>query len=365
MLKTLSLLAFAILMVAGPLLAQSPKTRLAIVGLDHDHVWGILKTIADEPQAELVAIADPHPELVEKAKGRVPGSVQFYSDYVRMLDEVKPEAVIVTTANDRHLEILRECAKRHIHLSTEKPLASTAEQAREMERLAHEAGIILMVNYWNAWTASTREGYARVKAGEVGPVWRIVAQWGHRGPKEIGVSKYFAEWLYDPVKNGAGALMDFGCYGAAWALWLKGRPARVYATALTLKTEQRNAVEDDAVVVLEYPDAVAILEPSWDWPYSNGQVEIFGAKGSLLIRGDGLLIQQAPKGTTLQNPEGLPIETAPVPPEMRNPVAYFVDCIRNHKTPEGLVEPGLNVGVNEIIDAAKESIRTGRAVSLR
>ncbi len=343
---------------------QTERTRLAIVGLDHDHVWGILKTIADEPQAELVAIADPHPELVERAKARVPESVKFYSDYLKMLDEAKPEAVIVTTENDRHLEILRECAKRRIHFSTEKPLASTAAQAREMERLARQAGINLMVNYWNAWTASTREGYARVKAGELGPVWRIVAQWGHRGPKEIGVSKYFGEWLYDPEKNGAGALMDFGCYGAAWAMWLKGRPARVYATALKLKTEQHNAVEDDAVVLLEYPDAVAVLEPSWDWPYGQGQLEVFGAKGSLLIRGDGLLFQP-PKNTSLQNPEGLPIETPPVQPEMRNPVAYFLDCIRNHKSPEGLVEAGLNVGVNEIIDAAKESIRTGRAVRLR
>lgn len=343
---------------------ETQKIRLAVIGLDHDHVWGILKTIADEPGAELVAIADPHPELVEKARGRVPGSVQFYSDYVKMLDEAKPEAVIVTTENDRHLEILRECAKRHIHLSTEKPLAATANQAREMDRLAREAGIILMVNYWNAWTASTHEGYARVKAGEIGPLWRIVAQWGHRGPKEIGVSKFFGEWLYDPKKNGAGALMDFGCYGAAWAIWLKGRPARVYATALTLKTEQHNAVEDDAVVLLEYPDAVAILEPSWNWPYGNGQAEIFGTKGSLTIRGDGLLFQSS-KNTSLQNPEGLPIETSPVPPEMRNPIAYFTHCIRTHKTPEGLVEAGLNVGVNEIIDAAIESIRTGRAVSLR
>src|SRR5205814_1642084 len=87
-----------------------------------------------------------------------------------------------------------------------------------------------MVNYWNAWTASTHDLFHRVKSGEIGPVQKIIVQYGHQGPKEIGVSKEFADWLYDPVKNGGGAIMDFGCYGAEWALWLKGRPTRGYAT---------------------------------------------------------------------------------------------------------------------------------------
>ena len=93
-------------------IAAQARTRLAIVGLDHDHVWGLLKIIANEPDAELLAIADPHPELVEKAKATAPAGVKFFSDYIAMLDEVKPDAVIVTTANNRHLEILRACAQR-------------------------------------------------------------------------------------------------------------------------------------------------------------------------------------------------------------------------------------------------------------
>jgi predicted dehydrogenase len=151
------LLSAAILALAGSALGGTAagKTRVAIVGLDHDHVWGLIKTVASEPNAELVAIADPHPELVEKAKAQVPSGVKLYADYVQMLDEAKPEAVIVTTANNLHLEILRACAKRHIHFFTEKPLAATGAEAREMERLAREAKIKLMVNYGNIWAAAT------------------------------------------------------------------------------------------------------------------------------------------------------------------------------------------------------------------
>jgi predicted dehydrogenase len=104
--------------------------------------------------------------------------------------------------------------------------------------------------------------------------------------------------------------------------------------------------------------------PSWDWSYGKGQAEIFGSKGSFLVRGDGLLFQPAKGQTSVQNPDGKPIETQPAPPERRNGVAYFLFCIRNDKLIEGLVSPGINVGVNEIIDAAKESIRTHWAVAM-
>ena len=366
MLKSSLSLAGLLVLLTPALFAQSggAKTRLAIVGLDHDHVWGLLEDVPKEQDAELVAIADPNPELVAKAKARVPASVKFYSDYITMLDEAKPEAVFVTTSNDRHLEILKECAKRHIHYSTEKPMASNASDAREMERLAREAHIKLMVNYWNAWVAPTYGLDRRVKAGDIGPVQKIIVQQGHQGPKEIGVSKSFADWLYDPVKNGGGALIDFGCYGAEWALWLKGRPSRVYAYTLALKTDQHNKVDDDATILLEYPDAVAVLQASWDWPYDRGQVEVFGPKGSLLATGSALLQRAANSRASAQTLDGEPDQLDTLPHEKSNPISYLVYCIRHDNPIEDPLTADLNVGVVEILDAAKESIRSGRAVSL-
>lgn len=343
---------------------QAPRTHVAIVGLDHDHVWERMATLLKSPDAELVAIADTHLELIAKAKARVPPGVKFFGDYTEMLDQMKPEAVIVTTANNLHLPILRACAQRHIHYFTEKPMAASGADAREMARLAREAGIKLMVNYWNVWSPATQEAAARLKAGELGPIQKIIAEFGHEGPKEIGASKEFNAWLYDAKKNGAGALMDFGCYGADWAMWMKGRPERVFAYSLKLKTAQHNEVEDDAVVVLEYADASAVLLPSWDWPYSQGQAEFFGPQGSLLVMREGLLYHPAKKNTTLANPHGEPVPIPPLPPEKRDGVVYFLDCIRNNKPIEGPVSAEMNVGVNEIIDAAIESIHTGRAVNL-
>jgi predicted dehydrogenase len=361
--------AITVLSSPGVMKAQTidsgAKTRLAIVGLDHDHVWSLLKDVAREPSAELIAIAESDSELISQARKEVPASVKFYSDYVAMLDETKPEAVIVATSNDRHLEILRQCAKRHIHYSTEKPMALNTSNAREMERLAREANIKLMVNYWNAWVAPTHDLFRRVRAGEVGPVERIIVQYGHRGPKEIGVSQQFANWLYDPVKNGGGAIMDFGCYGAELSLWLKGKPSRVYATTRKMKTEQNNTVDDDATIVLDYPDATAVIEASWDWPYTKEQVEVFGPKGSLLARHSTLLHRAGDARGPNVSPDGENVPLNPLPNETSNPVSYFVDCIRNNKPIEDPVSAQLNVQVMEILDAARESARTGKPQELR
>ena len=340
------------------------KTRLAIVGLDHDHVWGIIKDLAGEPDAELVAIAETNAPLIERAQKQVGPNVRFYSDYKKMLDEAKPDAVFATTENDKHLEILRECAKRHIHYSTEKPMATSAADAREMERLANQAGIKLMVNYWNAWVAPTHELYRRVRAGEVGPIQRIIVQYGHAGPKEIGVSKYFADWLYDPVKNGGGAIMDFGCYGAELSLWLKGRPTHVSAVTQKLKVEQNNPVDDDATITLDYPDATAVIEASWDWPYGMDRIQVFGPKGSLLATRADLFFRPA-KGYDVKGPlEGGKLALDPADHSMSNPVAYFVDRIRNDKPVEDPLSARLNVQVLEILDAARESARARRAQEL-
>ena len=75
------------------------------------------------------------------------------------------------------------------------------------------------------------------KAG--GEIRKMVAMDGHEGPKEINVQPEFLAWLTDPVKNGAGALFDFGCYGANLMTWLMDnqRPIKVTAIAQTDKPQ--------------------------------------------------------------------------------------------------------------------------------
>ena len=82
---------------------------------------------------------------------------------------------------------------------------------------------------------------AAMKDGKLGAVRRLVTHYGHQGPKEIGVGPEFFSWLTDPAKNGAGALYDFGCYGANFATWLfeNQRPLSVFAVKWDISVVRR------------------------------------------------------------------------------------------------------------------------------
>ena len=168
-----------------------------------------------------------------------------------MLDETKPDFVWAFVENNRHLEILKECAPRHIHVIYEKPLASTYKDALAMADLARKYNVKVMCNYQMAWWPANQIAHDEVEKGAVGKPWRLHGIVGHGGPGSSGPGKYFFDWLTDPEKNGAGALMDFGCYNALWSLWYMGRPESVYAEAIHLRPETFPKVEDSATMVLQ------------------------------------------------------------------------------------------------------------------
>jgi predicted dehydrogenase len=213
-----------------------------------------------------------------------------------------------------------------------------------------------MCNYQMAWWPANYAAKKEVDSGSIGRPWRLRGIVGHGGPGSTGVGKFFFDWLTDPVKNGGGALVDFGCYNALWALWYFGRPESVYAETLHLRPEVFPKVEDSSLLVLRWKNGEGVFEGSWDLPRSFQDLEIFGTEGSLYMTRQKV---ERRKGDQTNS-----VALNPLPPERAEPIAFMVDAIRNKKPIEGLTGLDMNVGVLEIIEAAKESARTGRAVKL-
>src|SRR5579884_1068734 len=331
-------------------LAVRPK--LAVIGLVHSHVWNHLGRMAAMPEANLVGIAEPNQELAAEAKKLAPHA-EYFTDYRQMIEAKQPNVVWAFVENSRHLEIVEYCAPRKIHVIFEKPLAATYADALKIRDLAKKYGIQVMTNYQMAWWPANYTAKAQADSGAIGPVWRLHGIVGHGGPSSSGVrNKFFFDWLTDPVKNGAGALMDFGCYNALWSLWYLGRPETVYAEVLHLRPDRFPKVEDNATILLHYPNkAEAILEGSWDLPRSYQDLEVMGREGALYMTQRSVQLR---KGRETKD-----IASEPLPPERAKPVAYMVQAIKSGKPLEGLVAIDINVQVMEIIDAAKESARTG------
>ncbi len=346
---------------ALPLSAQQYK--IAVIGLVHAHAWGHLHAMVEGRAAKLVGISEPNAELVAEAKkAGVPDNL-FYSDYNKMLDETKPEIVWAFVENNRHIEIAKACAPRHINLIFEKPLAANYEQAKQIKALAQKYGIRVMTNYQMAWWPSNYVEKAAVDRGDIGKPWRLHGIVGHSGPSSEGPrNKYFFEWLTDPQKNGAGALMDFGCYNALWSLWYLGKPTSVYARADHLRPDRFPKVEDNADIILNYPHGVGIFEGSWDLPRSYQDLEIFGwgkdgKHASIYMTHKGVEVRQG------RDVKELPL--TPLPPDASEPIVYMVSRIKAKGPIEGLTAIDINVDVIHIIDLAKESIRTGKAVKFQ
>jgi predicted dehydrogenase len=364
MLKPTRLLAAFFILAALPAMAQQYK--IAIIGLVHSHYGGNLPRILKNPDVKLVGIAETLPDLVAEAKQRGAANVPFFDDYKKMLDETKPDIVWAFVENNRHLEIAKECAPRKINLLYEKPLASTYKDALAVAQLARKYNIKVMCNYQMAWWPANTEAKKLVDSGAIGKPWRLHGIVGHGGPGSGGTGKHFFDWLTDPEKNGAGALVDFGCYNALWSLWYMGRPESVYAEVIHLRPETFPKVEDSAALMLHYKNGINIFEGSWDLPRGFQDLEVFGSSmgpDGKLVRGSVYMTQRK---LELRKERGEPTDVAltPLPPDQADPINLMVSAIKNNKPIEGITALDINVGVVEIIEAAKESIRTGRAVKL-
>ena len=342
--------------------AASPPLRLGMAGLEHGHAAGFLAGYRDSKDIELVGVAEPDRDVAGRyiKRSRLdPSSV--YPSLEAMLDQAKPQAVVAFTSTAGHLAVVTACASRKIPVMMEKPLAVSVEQARAIERAAAEAGIPVLVNYETTWYPSNHAAYALAKeAKALGEIRKVVVHDGHRGPKEIGVQPEFLAWLTDPDKNGAGALFDFGCYGANLMTWLMddARPSAVTAVTQRIKPEIYPRVDDEATIILEYPGAQAIIQASWNWPFDRKDMEIYGRTGQVLTVGrDDLRVRLAGKPEEVRQAPGL---KSPEDDFLR----YFAAVVRGEVKPSGLSSLRNNLIVVEILDAARRSAATGRTIRL-
>jgi predicted dehydrogenase len=342
--------------------AQNKKPfRIGVAGLTHTHVHWILDR-ADDGDIEIVGIAEPNKALAEKflSQHNLPMSL-VYNSLTEMLDKTHPEAVAAFNSIDQHLGVVQICAPRKIHVMVEKPLAVSLSDAREMQRLAKQHGIHVLTNYETTWYGSNQDALKKLET--FGAIRKVVVHDGHQGPKEIGVNQEFLEWLTDPVRNGGGALTDFGCYGANLMTWLmKGeRPSSVYAVTRHYKPEVYPKVDDDATIIVNYANAQAIIQASWNWPFGRKDMEVYAEKGYVIADRQTLKYRANEK-----EPEAV-MNASPLQSPYHDPFTYLTAVVRKeiNVKAEDLSALENNMIVMEILEAAKESASSGKEIKLK
>jgi len=341
-----------------------PPVRIAIAGLSHGHVGWVFNR-SGKKDIELVGIYEKNPELVDQFIKRYQlNRSLFYTDLDKMLEQVKPEAVAAFGPISEHIAIVRAAAPRKINVMVEKPLATTYADAREIQSLATKNTIQVLTNFETSWYASNQYVRELLEQGKLGDIRKVMVNDGHQGPKEIGVSKEFLADLTDPVKNGGGAIIDFGCYGANLMTWLlKGeRPLSVTAVTHQNKPDIYAKVDDEASILLQYPKAQCIIQASWNWTFSRKDMEVYGNKG-YAVAVNATTVRQRLEDKSPE--ETVKLDARPDP--FTDPFSVLAQVVRGKLKLEENDLYGLkvNVTVVEILEAARESARLKKTVALK
>lgn len=283
-LLVISLTLNALVTLAQQKRAENEPLKLGVVGLVHAHVHWILGY--EGKDVEIVGIVEPNRDLASRLckQYNIPLSI-IYDNLEEMLLEVKPEAVSAFNTTYDHLEVVEKCAPKGIHVMVEKPLAVTTQHAQRMILLAKKYNIHLLTNYETSWYDSNARAFELIhEERKIGDIRKLVFHTGHPGPIEIGCNIEFLDWLTDPVLNGGGALTDFGCYGANLATWLlQGeKPLTVSCVTQQIKPDKYPKVEDEATIILTYPQSQVIIQASWNWSHNVKSMQVYGKTGYVI-----------------------------------------------------------------------------------
>lgn len=253
--------------------------RFAIIGMG---IRGRLfaQAIRQNPQAELVAVSDINPQILERAakEFEVPG----YPDWAELLGLEKLDAACICTPDFAHREPAILAAQAGLHLFIEKPLATSTEDCQAIRAAVKEAGVqstVALINRFNPYYLRAREA---IEAGELGKILSV----NFRANDTLWVATDMISWSARTTP--AWFLWP---HGMDLANWLTQRKASsVYATGVKQKLVQMGIDTYDMIhALVKYEDGTdGVFEGSWALPNAMPNLvyahsEIYGSEGALFL----------------------------------------------------------------------------------
>jgi predicted dehydrogenase len=315
-------------------------------------------------EAEVTAVYSHNGERA-KAFAEAKGIPRWYADMDALFKEGSFDVADICLPNYLHCQACVKALSYNKHVIIEKPLAMNLEEADVMIAEAKKRNLTIMYAEDLCFTPKYERARTLIEQGAIGKPYLLKQCEKHSGPH--------SRWFYEKEKSGGGAMMDIGCHGIAWFLWMnKNSPVKsVYADMRTVLHD--TDCEDNSLCIVEFENGVnGIAEDSWTKPGGmDDNIEIYGTKGVIyadLVRGNTLLTYSAEgydyaveKADSSKGWSFTAYEEAfnsGYPQELR----HFVRCVRDGTEPLLTAEDGKRT--LEVIYAAYASAKTGAKVSL-
>lgn len=244
-------------------------TRIALIGaglIGKEH----LRFAAEEKDCQIVAIADPSPHAASIAAA---ATARYFTDHVRMLEVVKPDAAIVAVPNRLHESIALACVQRRIPILLEKPVADTLSGAARITDASEAADIPVLIGHHRRHSPDMKTARQLVRTGELGAMVAVNGMWLAKKPEE-----YFqADWRRQP---GGGLFLINLIHEIDCLRYMLGDVESIQVTAAN--SVRHFAVEDTAALIVQFTSGAlgtfvisdAVPSP-WFWDVASGQGAYF------------------------------------------------------------------------------------------
>ncbi|MFT4568411.1 MAG: putative dehydrogenase [Saprospiraceae bacterium] len=205
----------------------------------------------------------------------IPKTYKAFNDYDRLLEDDEVEIVYICTTHNTHKQLTIAALNAGKHVLCEKPMSTSASDVKEMTECAEKNNRFLMEAIWSRYLPGYQEALRLIRAGAIGEVKMIQANFGFRmnpeDPKERLINKELA----------GGAIWDVGIYPISFAMDIcQSMPTEIQA----LGKLNSAGVEETAILNLSFPENVlASLTCSFEHQLQNDAI-ITGTKGRVTMK---------------------------------------------------------------------------------
>lgn len=299
--------------------------RIAMLSKWHVHAAGYARNFIETGKAEIVAVWDEKPE-----RG-MPWAQELGCDFVADLDEILArkdvDAVCCCAPTTMHTDVMIRAAKAGKHIFTEKTLACTVAECKEIAKAIEESGVVFTISYPHKMWPVVKFAKEHIENGDFGRVTNVRIRNAHNGVS----GKWLPEYWFVKEDCAGGAMMDLGCHPMYLLAYLCGKPKKITGIANSVLG---TPVDENAISVIEFENGViGVSETSFLAFSSPYTIEVHGTDGILLWQGGEIKYKTT---ETAKLNKGF-ISPDNLPDEGEKPLVQFVDaCLNGTGSPEGL-----------------------------
>jgi 1,5-anhydro-D-fructose reductase (1,5-anhydro-D-mannitol-forming) len=340
-------------------LMRAGMIRLAMLSFWHVHAGDYQHQAITNRATEVIAIWDEMPDR-GRAQAQSLG-VPFYDNLHELVAQADVDGVIVDAPTTMHRDVMVAAAQAGKHIFTEKVLAPTLLEANEIVAAVNRAGVKLMVSLPRLYAGSTLAIKDILDRKLLGELTQVRTRASHDGALKtlLHPQGWLPPYFFNPQQTAGGAMIDLGAHPMYLARLFLGLPESVSANYGYITGR---AVEDNAVVVLRYPQgAIGIVEAGFVNPFSPFTIEAHGTEGSLLYGTPEGKLQIRSSNAARPASNNWSVWTD-IPPDQPTAFQQWISHIQQGSTATENIQAAIDLSM--LMEAANRSAKSNQPVWL-